>query len=208
MNKDLLKDISNYYTDKLTIFGNTPKGVDWKDEGSQFIRFYKLAEVIYPPDNYSVNDLGCGYGKLLDVLHKNGKPFIYKGYDVSEKMISSAKELFKENKNAEFIHIKDPKEITVSDYTVASGIFNVKMDYKEKEWEDYIYYTIQEMGKKSKKGLSFNMLTSYCDKAFMREDLYYADPCIFFDFCKKNISKNIVLLHDYDLYEFTILAKK
>jgi len=42
----------------------------------------------------------------------------------------------------------------------------------------------------------------------MKDDLYYADPCYFFDYCKKKFSKNIALLHDYGLYEFTILVRK
>jgi SAM-dependent methyltransferase len=208
MNSKLLDDISDYYTDKLTIFGNTPKGVDWKDEDSQLIRFKKLIEVMYPFGDFSINDLGCGYGKLLEMLNKITGSFTYKGYDLSEKMINSAKELFKESKNAKFLHIEDPKEISNSDYTLASGIFNVKMEYNEKDWSDYIHYTLEEMNNKSKKGFSFNMLTKYSDKEFMRSNLFYADPCYYFDFCKKNFSKNVSLLHDYNLYEFTILVKK
>jgi len=42
----------------------------------------------------------------------------------------------------------------------------------------------------------------------MREDLYYADPCFIFDYCKRNFSRNVALLHDYELYEFTIIVRK
>ena len=37
----------------------------------------------------------------------------------------------------------------------------------------------------------------------MRADLYYADPRAFFDLCKRHYSKQVALLHDYGLYEFT-----
>ena len=40
------------------------------------------------------------------------------------------------------------------------------------------------------------------------DDLYYADPLFFFDYCKNYFSEKITLIHDYDLYEFTILVKK
>ena len=46
------------------------------------------------------------------------------------------------------------------------------------------------------------------DKKFMQDNLYYADPLFIFDFCKRNFAKNISLIHDYDLYEFTILVTK
>jgi len=63
------------------------------------------------------------------------------------------------------------------------------------------------MNQKSKRGFSFNMLTKYSDKEYMRDDLYYADPLFILDFCKRNFSKNVSLLHDYGLYEFTILVR-
>ncbi|KAQ37574.1 hypothetical protein AJ39_03274, partial [Mycobacterium tuberculosis MD14844] len=60
----------------------------------------------------------------------------------------------------------------------------------------------------SRRGFSFNCLTSYSDASKMRDDLYYADPCALFDLCKRRYSKSVALLHDYGLYEFTILVRK
>ncbi len=56
--------------------------------------------------------------------------------------------------------------------------------------------------------MAFNLLTSYSDKDMMRPDLYYGDPLFYFDYCKRNFSQNVALLHDYGLFEFTILVKK
>jgi hypothetical protein len=42
----------------------------------------------------------------------------------------------------------------------------------------------------------------------MREDLYYADPARLFDHCKTRFARNVTLLHDYGLYEFTMLVRK
>jgi hypothetical protein len=41
----------------------------------------------------------------------------------------------------------------------------------------------------------------------MRDHLYYADPGEFFEICKRVYSRNVALLHDYGLYEFTILVR-
>ena len=41
----------------------------------------------------------------------------------------------------------------------------------------------------------------------MRPDLFYADPCWLFDQCKRRHSRDVALLHDYGLYEFTILVR-
>ena len=51
------------------------------------------------------------------------------------------------------------------------------------------------------------MLTSYSDPDRMRPDLYYGDPCRLFDHCKRRYSRHVALLHDYGLYEFTILVR-
>jgi hypothetical protein len=42
----------------------------------------------------------------------------------------------------------------------------------------------------------------------MQKHLYYADPCAIFDLCKRRYSRNVALLHDYGLYEFTIVVRK
>ena len=41
-----------------------------------------------------------------------------------------------------------------------------------------------------------------------RKDLYYARPAEYLDFCLQNFSRHVTLLHDYDLYEFTVLVRK
>ncbi len=83
----------------------------------------------------------------------------------------------------------------------------MKGDIDEKSWSDYIAKTIELMFKNSKKGFAFNCLTKYSDQDKMRQNLHYADPLFWFDFCKKNFSRNVALLHDYDLYEFTIIVR-
>ena len=106
------------------------------------------------------------------------------------------------------MQIKSNNGLKKSDYIVASGIFNVKNKTSESEWLHYILNTIEMMNQKSKKGFAFNILTKYSDKEYMKDYLYYADPLFLFDYCKRNFSKNVALLHDYYLYEFTILVKK
>ena len=205
----MFESISDYYTDKIKKFGTIPNGVDWKDEEGQILRFKQLQKIITQSTDFTIGDLGCGYGKLLEyLLNKSFHKFEYIGYDLSKEMIFRAKNRFKEEGKYRFICISSPKEIKKTDYIVASGIFNVKMDYCNEEWLEYIVSTLKEMNRKSKCGFSFNILTKYSDKEYMKDNLFYADPCFFFDYCKQQFSKNVALLHDYGLYEFTILVRK
>ena len=53
------------------------------------------------------------------------------------------------------------------------------------------------------------MLTSYSDPAQkQRPTSFTPTPLHFFDLCKRRYSKNVALLHDYGLYEFTIIVRK
>lgn len=200
------ENIDNYYTQKINTHGATPKGVDWNGEDSQTVRFEQLSKII-TKDNFTISDVGCGYGKYCDYLESTYKAYNYNGYDLSQDMILNAKELYKKD-NISFFHIDKLDDIKRTDYSIASGIFSVKMQHNEAQWLSYILDTLEKINQKSENGFSFNMLTKYSDKEYMRDDLYYADPLFFFDYCKRNFSINISLNHDYDLYEFTILVKK
>jgi hypothetical protein len=200
-------DVERYYTNKIKMYGPTAKGVDWKDENSQLIRFTQLAKIL-DKNGFTVADIGCGYGKFVEFLDKNFEDYTYFGYDLSEKMISEAIKLYRDNKKAMFKKIDSLEEVEPADYLIASGIFNVKFDYSEAQWLSYILYALEIMNQKAIKGFAFNMLTKYSDKDYMRDDLYYADPLFIFDFCKRNFSKHVALLHDYGLYEFTILVRR
>ncbi|MFC1546050.1 class I SAM-dependent methyltransferase [Pseudomonadota bacterium] len=206
----VFSDINEYYTKKVEKFGATPAGVDWNDEESQHIRFEQLMNVLSDQEApFAINDLGCGYGGMIDFFQeKYHQSFSFVGYDLSQKMIDSALDKYSALPNCSFSCIEQMDQVNQSDYTVASGIFNVRMEHSEKEWLAYILETIDQMDASSSKGFAFNMLTKYSDKERMRDDLYYGDPCFFFDYCKKNFSRNVSLTHDYDLYEFTIIVRK
>jgi SAM-dependent methyltransferase len=206
MSKEILNLVSEYYTDKIKEHGATPKGVDWNGEESQVMRFAELSRVIDTQTNqFSLLDFGCGYGGMIDFLESiYGEAVKYFGFDISEEMISSAKLKYGE-KGTFFSNFNDDLKY---DYTVASGIFNVRQEINDENWEEYVFETLNTINSKSLKGFSFNMLTSYSDKEFMKSYLYYASPEKIFAYCKANFSSRVALLHDYPLYEFTIIVKK
>lgn len=203
---DLLAEVADYYSEKLALHGETPKGVDWNGEGSQVLRFEQLCKIIDDRSQFSLNDLGCGYGALHDFINSRFSDFLYSGVDVSENMIRSAERRYQGVDQARFVLSSEPD--SVADYGVASGIFNVRLGRSDTEWREYVEATLDTLNRTSRLGFSFNCLTSYSDAEKMRDDLYYADPCALFDLCKRQYSRNVALLHDYELFEFTILVRK
>lgn len=204
--KAIFSEIAQYYSHKLALHGESAQGVDWNSEESQQLRFMQLSKIISATNNFSISDLGCGYGAYLDYLSQNYQDFSYLGVDISPEMIQTATRRYQSQADSRFIVAGEPEQTL--DYCVASGIFNIKLARVDSEWWDYICSSLDMMHQKSLLGFSFNCLTSYSDEDKKCPHLYYADPCRVFDFCKRRYSRQVALLHDYGLYEFTILVRK
>ncbi|MDB4020718.1 class I SAM-dependent methyltransferase [Litorivicinus sp.] len=202
----VLNDVADYYSKKIKKHGACSQGVDWSSADSQNRRFYELLKVINDSAEFSINDLGCGYGGLLKILNEEYDKFIYYGFDISPEMIKTAKDEYAMLENVKFFNTSKPQK--VADFSIASGLFNVRFDYTNDEWKEYIFETLDVLDSVSRLGFSFNCLTKYSDEHLMKKNLYYADPLEFFDLCKTRFSRNIALLHDYALYEFTIIVRK
>lgn len=203
---DLLSDVEKYYTAKLVEHGATPRGVDWNGDASQALRFEQLEKIISTDSYFSANDIGCGYGAMFEFLRQRHPDVDYAGCDISPDMVDAANQRFGGDTRAAFATGSQPQR--VADYGFASGIFNVRLGRTDQEWQAYMVATLDVIAQTSRRGFAFNCLTSYSDPDRMRADLYYASPTAIFDLCKQRYSRNIALLHDYGLYEFTILIRK
>jgi hypothetical protein len=155
-----------------------------------------------------VIDYGSGYGAMFDFLQKKGWQFEYYGIDLIEKMVIEGREAHQAFANAHFT--TDESEVPAAEYLLAGAIFNIKLETSYEDWQAFTVKTLHRMNELCSKGFSFNMLTSYsdADRMAQRPDLFYGDPLFFFDLCKRNFSRNVALLHDYGLYDFTILVRK
>jgi hypothetical protein len=184
----------------------TYEKLGWKNKEAQENRFKQLVRNFEFTNGCSINDLGTGLGDLYFYIENQNKnlDFTFHGYDIYDFMIENCENIFKNKENTFFHKIDENNEILNADYTIASGIFNLKYNANNEEWEQYIFKTIREMFEKSTIGCSFNCLTIYSDKEYMREELFYSDPLKIFDFCKRELSSKVTLNHDYGEYDFTI----
>lgn len=200
-----LNHVKSYFEKRIQEHGASPRGSDWNSETSQNVRFDQLLKVVEVP-SFSILDYGCGYGALADYLVTRGFEADYYGYDILESAIETARQVHADKLHRAFF--TDKAQLPVCDYTVASGIFNFRGEQSFETWTEYTLGILSEFNQRSRRGFSSNFLTKYSDADKMRPDLYYADPLFLFDYCKRNFSKNVALLHDYRLYDFTILVRK
>ncbi len=186
--------------------GETARGVDWNSDASQLTRFEQLCRFIDAAVPFSINDIGCGYGALVDFLARAGGEFSYHGFDVSSPMIESARLRYGGRPDIRFSCSAQLEQL--ADYSGASGIFHKRFGRSDGEMLDYQLRTLDMMDRASRLGFSFNSFSRYGAGQAQRSDLFYADPCLLFDRCRTRFAGRVALLHDYDPMDFTIAVRK
>jgi SAM-dependent methyltransferase len=200
-----LEHVKSFFEKHIEQHGSSALGVGWNSDAAQNVRFDQLLKII-EQSSFSILDYGCGYGALADYIAQKDFHVDYYGYDILESAIEMARKLHQDKPNQKYF--SDEHELSVCDYVVASGVFNVRGEPSFEIWTKYVVDSLHRFNDLSRKGFASNFLTKYSDADRMRPDLYYADPLYLFDYCKRNFSKNVALLHDYRIYDFTILVRK
>ena len=201
----ILGQVDEFFTAKVREFGPTHSGVD-VNKPSQDIRFEQVTKIIRnPAEEFSIIDYGCGYGALAEYLDRKGYRARYTGFDVSAAMIEEAGKLYSSPRHN---FTNKESDLAAADYVVANGIFNKKQQISDDQWRQYMEEIVERFNHLAIKGFAFDVLTLYSDADRRRPDLHYADPNYWFDRCKRKYAKHVALLHDYPLWEFTILVRK
>jgi len=192
---DIHASIAHYYTRKAVRHGATPAGVDWLCGASQQLRYAQLLTIADSNAAFSLNDLGCGYGAALPALAKfhPGAAVDYLGVDLCDEMVRLATTLW----GGRFVVAAvSPR---VADYSIASGIFNVKLEHSTARWERLIASTLDDLAATSRLGFAVNLLGP--DRSGIPQ-LYRTPPEPWIRYCEQFGSTR--LLSGYGLGEFTL----
>jgi SAM-dependent methyltransferase len=197
--------ICDYYTEKILKHGPTPAGVDWLSSCQQEIRFDQLTKICPKSPGFSVNDLGCGYGALLEYFRKCrlDAPIDYLGIDISPAMIREARRTAGSHSPSTFVvGLKSPRK---ADYSIASGIFNGKFGCTRPRWEREIRKVMESLRETSIIGFAVNFKDRRLNPGHL--GLYTTLPEKWIGVCEGDLGCSIEVLSDYGLEEFTLLAK-
>lgn len=205
----LYAGIDRYYSHKVQVHGATPLGVDWPCVPTQELRFEQLLRVCdFGGAPFMLNDIGCGYGALLAFLAKQHKHahIDYLGVDLSAPMVAQAHHLWHKRAQTEFLAANAcPRQ---ADYSVASGIFNVKLNQPRALWESFIAGTLADMRQNSRQGFSVNFLAPLAEGETGPPELYRAPVERWQRHCEQALDARVEVLQAYGLQdEYTLLVR-
>jgi len=199
--------IESYYTAKVLKHGAHPRGVDWTCVATQELRFVQLLKICTFSMPFSLNDVGCGYGALLAYLARRHPDAAvdYFGIDLSPAMIRLAERRWRNRAMAKFA--TDAACDRVADYSVASGIFNVKLNQPTDLWQRFVTKTLGNMRARSRRGFAVNFMAPQDPAQPSIAELYRTEPEPWIRYCKREFRSSVEVVRDYGLREFTLLIR-
>jgi SAM-dependent methyltransferase len=199
--------VEAYYSDRLARFGASPMGVDWSCEATQNLRFVQLLKLCDTARPFSLNDLGCGYGALAVFIRGRfpDADVDYLGIDLSRSMIARARRRHRGKPNVRFVVGSAPTRI--ADYSVASGIMNVKLDQPMEIWETFVRTMLEDLHRASRIGFAVNFM-EVPTKGAPPDQLYCPPPARWARYCEEILSCDVTIIRNYGLRENTLLAKR
>jgi len=200
-----LREVESYYIEKLREFGGNAKGMDWKNEDTQYLRFEMISRYINFSRIPSILDVGCGNSEYLNFCNKKSLSCKYNGLDIIPEMVKLSNERYDKivAKQGDLESIQGTEKY---DYVIASGTFNAKLNATEGEWREYFFRNLKIMFDLSETGMVFNCMSHHVDYRYDR--LFYLSDAEISNFIVSRLSKKYIIDHSYPLFEMTIAVFK
>ena len=206
------KVIYQHYENKLQEFGANHQGMDWPSEQDLATRFKVMVGVTNilssKEESYSLLDLGCGVGLLVDYIkvHSTLSSIDYQGVDISDVMVLEAK---KKYPNESFLTrdiLQEPLQDSSSDFVVMNGVLTEKLSMEYESMVAFAKAIIKAAFATCRKGICFNVMNVHVD--WQRDDLFHWPMDELMAFLVKDVSRHIVIRADYGLYEYSVYVYK
>lgn len=202
--------VYDFYNSNYEKYGYSVKSLAWI-KGKQNIRFDALTKFWDLSRPFSILDIGCGFGDLNKFFALKGiSEYTYRGIDLVEGMISTAKEIYKDRDNLVFEtgdFVSDFPEEKKYDFVLASGIFNFQMN------EGGNYENIESILKKAlavcndRGSVSFDFQSDKVDFFSENGVSFYNSPEKVLSIAYKH-SRNVILNNLYMPFEFSMTIFK
>ena len=188
-----------HYKSTFSKHGASALGVDWPSKEGMDLRFSKTLRLMNPcSSDYSVLDVGCGYGAFYEYLLAQNFKGLYTGIDIVPELVEEGR---RRNPSASFVcgdFLADEK-IPKADFVVCSGILTQKLNADVVAMEEYARALISKMYLQANRAAVSNFLSEYVD--FKSTENFYSNASTWLEEALK-YSRNVVVDHDTPFFEF------
>jgi SAM-dependent methyltransferase len=201
-------DVTDYYVGTLAQHGATPRGVDWSCKPTQELRFVQLLRLCSFEAAFSLNDVGCGYGALRGFLRQRHRfaTIDYLGVDLSQAMVDSARSSWGHVPQTRFETTS--ASLRTADYSIASGLFNVRLHHADADWEPWVAHTLRCLHAASQIGFAVNFLAPPLPGESSPKALYRPPIEQWKGFCETELRSTVEPITCYGMREYTLLVRR
>jgi SAM-dependent methyltransferase len=188
--------------------GDSALGVGWP-RGDADTRYRVMLDLLLPsPSPVTLLDFGCGGSHLYEYIlrHKLDR-IVYAGLDLSHRFLDLSKRKFPDVVYY-CVDVLDPLSppLPVFDYVIMNGIFNYRGTLPEVAMFEYLRKLVRRVFEMAAVAIAFNVMSKQVD--WEREDLFHLPVDLLLSFLSQEVSRHVVIRHDYGLYEYTVFVYK
>lgn len=196
--------IVSYCEACLEQHGDSSCGVGWP-RGDADTRYRVMLDLIRSTTSpVTLLDFGCGASHLYEYILKHQSDGIaYSGLDLSDQFLALSRKKFPDVTyyQTDVLNPVAPA-LPCFDYVIMNGIFSYKGALSDVEMLQYLQQLVRRVFGLATVGIAFNVMSKQVE--WEREDLFHlgVDPLL--SFLSREISRHVVVRHDYGLYEYTV----
>jgi SAM-dependent methyltransferase len=194
--------VSESYLDR---FGAaSPRGVGWIHDDAE-TRYRVMLDVIKPgASSVSLLDFGCGLSNLYEYILGQGFSGIeYSGLDLSPRYLALSRLKYPTVRYYD-TDVLDPTSPPLGpfDYVAMNGLFHTRGGLSQEEMFTLLRVLVSRLFEVATVGIAFNVISKQVD--WEREDLFHLSIDSLLAFLAHEVSRHVVVRHDYGLYEYTV----
>ena len=201
---DKYKTIQYHYESCLEKNGDNHLGVDWPNYDDMLKRYGVMLIIINFLDKnkkYSLLDFGAGCGGLYDYIISNDYNLDYTALDISSKFCNIIAKKYPDIKVINKDVLKEDLDEHF-DIIILNGVFTERRDLTDDEMWQFFTEILKKLWQKTNYGISFNIMTPIVD--YRDDKLFYLSFDKLGKFLKENLSRNYIINHSYNLWEYTV----
>ena len=189
--------IAQKYNKRFSKLGAVPEASLWFSKERQLVRFKLITDVVAQKRskaNFSISDIGCGYGAFLPYLFQRfpDGDFIYTGFEIAEKPLNYCIKTY-QTSNVVFKMGSSPK--SHSDFSIMSGTYNYAPVISPKVWQAYLFKNLSQIWGYCRCGIIFNLSVATEAKITSQNISYFSQENVM-KFCQNELGKTSLSFSD------------